>query len=339
MGDQSTMSMKAKGAVKRVKGAASRAKGAGKNLLKRIGGKMRGMKNAVVKGKLGKGVKGVKNVFSKGLKVGKIGVPMVQKVAKVGMILGRLGRKRRSSDDERRTISRKRRQAIAIGATLLGGYVLNNEWEWIKDELGIGSGTVEKGLVHDVKGNDDHLKILGTHVDSLEKSTMKLRQQVNAGTLDEKMLVRFEQMVGLMEEIKDQYTRIYDSVNMLIAQKRLSTAVVSPPDVYRELIIVAGKLKKDNLELLMEESQEVFEMDASYMLFENMTLSVIVHLPVGRLGESMRLYRFVPTPFRFDNRTNLFMMDPNRESVSYTHLRAHETRHDLVCRLLLEKKK
>src|SRR5450756_2722830 len=29
----------------------------------------------------------------------------------------------------------------------------------------------------------------------------------------------------------------------------------------------------------------------------------------------------------------------NRVAVSYTHLRAHETRHDLVCRLLLEKKK
>src|SRR5450759_5789355 len=28
-----------------------------------------------------------------------------------------------------------------------------------------------------------------------------------------------------------------------------------------------------------------------------------------------------------------------RRTVSYTHLRAHETRHDLVCRLLLEKKK
>src|SRR5450756_2676310 len=26
-------------------------------------------------------------------------------------------------------------------------------------------------------------------------------------------------------------------------------------------------------------------------------------------------------------------------AVSYTHLRAHETRHDLVCRLLLDKKK
>src|SRR5450756_2836302 len=30
---------------------------------------------------------------------------------------------------------------------------------------------------------------------------------------------------------------------------------------------------------------------------------------------------------------------PGHPSVSYTHLRAHETRHDLVCRLLLEKKK
>src|SRR5450756_2729430 len=30
---------------------------------------------------------------------------------------------------------------------------------------------------------------------------------------------------------------------------------------------------------------------------------------------------------------------PRTGSVSYTHLRAHETRHELVCRLLLEKKK
>src|SRR5665648_1200937 len=28
----------------------------------------------------------------------------------------------------------------------------------------------------------------------------------------------------------------------------------------------------------------------------------------------------------------------DNDPVSYTHLRAHETRHDLVCRLLLEKK-
>src|SRR5450756_1262296 len=34
-----------------------------------------------------------------------------------------------------------------------------------------------------------------------------------------------------------------------------------------------------------------------------------------------------------------FFFNSGAKSVSYTHLRAHETRHDLVCRLLLEKKK
>src|SRR5665648_1235775 len=35
----------------------------------------------------------------------------------------------------------------------------------------------------------------------------------------------------------------------------------------------------------------------------------------------------------------LMMKGHSVMTVSYTHLRAHETRHDLVCRLLLEKKK
>src|SRR5450756_669605 len=35
----------------------------------------------------------------------------------------------------------------------------------------------------------------------------------------------------------------------------------------------------------------------------------------------------------------LLLVADGTDTVSYTHLRAHETRHDLVCRLLLEKKK
>ena len=44
VGDQSTMSMKAKGAI-------NRAKGAGKKLFNRVGDKMRGMKKTLMKGK------------------------------------------------------------------------------------------------------------------------------------------------------------------------------------------------------------------------------------------------------------------------------------------------
>ena len=39
------------------------------------------------------------------------------------------------------------------------------------------------------------------------------------------------------------------------------------------------------------------------------------------------------------NRTELYAWVDSEDTVSYTHLRAHETVLDLVCRLLLEKKK
>ena len=45
-------------------------------------------------------------------------------------------------------------------------------------------------------------------------------------------------------------------------------------------------------------------------------------------------------PYRrpIDNQSDVATLDPDA-AVSYTHLRAHETVLDLVCRLLLEKKK
>ena len=94
---------------------------------------------------------------------------------------------------------------------------------------------------------------------------------------------------------------------------RLSTAVVSPPDMYQEILAITSELRTEGLELLMEESQEIFEMEASYILFANMTLAIYVHLPVGKLGSSMKLYQFVPTPFRFENRSELFMVEPPRQ--------------------------
>ena len=53
----------------------------------------------------------------------------------------------------------------------------------------------------------------------------------------------------------------------------------------------------------------------------------------GAVGTTAGVYATVPG----QNAVKLFIIKVT--AVSYTHLRAHETRHDLVCRLLLEKKK
>src|SRR5450756_574140 len=61
-----------------------------------------------------------------------------------------------------------------------------------------------------------------------------------------------------------------------------------------------------------------------YLSGATMALWVLVHSFDGGFGGILRRCAELGRPVR---------------PVSYTHLRAHETRHDLVCRLLLEKKK
>src|SRR5450756_774570 len=53
------------------------------------------------------------------------------------------------------------------------------------------------------------------------------------------------------------------------------------------------------------------------------------------LGRGYRTARESRVPARCPYRWHQLL--PGHVPVSYTHLRAHETRHDLVCRLLLEK--
>src|SRR5450756_2893021 len=52
-----------------------------------------------------------------------------------------------------------------------------------------------------------------------------------------------------------------------------------------------------------------------------------------RIREQLRDGRLDERSVEIDVRERSF---PSFETVSYTHLRAHETRHEIVCRLLLE---
>ena len=68
------------------------------------------------------------------------------------------------------------------------------------------------------------------------------------------------------------------------------------------------------------------------------------HFISNNLSEYAKLRNFDFGPY---NRSNTSCLSPyithgtinELETVSYTHLRAHETKANLVCRLLLEKKK
>src|SRR5450756_2931998 len=65
----------------------------------------------------------------------------------------------------------------------------------------------------------------------------------------------------------------------------------------------------------------------------------ILTLADGGGSNSSRHYIFKEDLQRLFDEIGIEIRMAHYPSVSYTHLRAHETRHDLVCRLLLEKKK
>src|SRR5450756_2866988 len=61
---------------------------------------------------------------------------------------------------------------------------------------------------------------------------------------------------------------------------------------------------------------------------------------IGRQNTNPNNRNWTPMPGRiFPSIRTQLISQGVVPAVSYTHLRAHETRHDLVCRLLLEKKK
>src|SRR5450759_5479709 len=60
--------------------------------------------------------------------------------------------------------------------------------------------------------------------------------------------------------------------------------------------------------------------------------------PIERGDELSEALGDLPCSFLSRSRQATVGVEPGGGAVSYTHLRAHETRHDLVCRLLLEKK-
>src|SRR5450756_2838268 len=72
-------------------------------------------------------------------------------------------------------------------------------------------------------------------------------------------------------------------------------------------------------------------------------VELLVHLPVSLDDGLQELFPAIGgvdvSGSQYRPFTVTVVVEAEQRAVSYTHLRAHETRHDLVCRLLLEKKK
>ena len=129
---------------------------------------------------------------------------------------------------------RKKRQIwiVAVGVSVLKGYILGNQWGYVKRQLGIEDGTVPEGVVEAINDDDQHFNVLGRHLVSLEKASYELRNQVMSQQHDEKMLVTLEQVILRRDDMLGHCQLIYDDIETLVTSRRLSTSLSIPMRVY-----------------------------------------------------------------------------------------------------------
>src|SRR5450756_2494379 len=84
---------------------------------------------------------------------------------------------------------------------------------------------------------------------------------------------------------------------------------------------------------------QIFKKDLPGPAYAQRFIDELAGLHIDTLLDAMVLNVSSERHVYATSRGSGFVELDTRAPVSYTHLRAHETRHDLVCRLLLEKKK
>src|SRR5450759_3825734 len=107
------------------------------------------------------------------------------------------------------------------------------------------------------------------------------------------------------------------------------TVVLAEKEKYSKVIFKGDALKKNDFSLTLSITDNVKKpADVKVMLSADLN-------PVMKMMAAKPINQFLETLI---NELESFRDWGSIIAVSYTHLRAHETRHDIVCRLLLEKK-
>ena len=216
---------------------------------------------------------------------------------------------------------RPKRQAV-VGALALGGVVLLSQWDNIMEYLGFGSSTTD-ATVRAVNEDTRHLKIMQDHVMQLETITQSMRTALSYTERYEHLEDEYDTAVSLRSEVFGQYSYIYAGIEQLKSSHRLNSAIVHPPFVNEALTQLSADLRQDFKDLLIEDKNDVYQLETSYVMLPNFTLDIFVHVPVGDHSRQLKLYEFIPAPIRLSNHSQFFQVEPFR-----THIAVGPSRKD-----------
>lgn len=111
------------------------------------------------------------------------------------------------------------------------------------------------------------------------------------------------QLATIYQVYRDEVYRIIDGLQA-VAQHRLSAHLVHMPVVKYYLLKLQERMEQYGYDLGINRPEEVFTLSASYLVYKNMTLDIITHIPAYRREDTLAVYRYVPMPFAIRDKEN-----------------------------------
>ena len=225
-------------------------------------------------------------------------------------------------EDEEEEIREKRQLAMlgAAGAGLLLSNVANNVASWFG--FGSGSDGANKEQVERMNMNTAHMQDLAAHLGTVELVGKRLAKQ------ELRMMAR-EERIELVMELSattrshfSQMNRVMDGLNTLFHTGNVSPMLIDSVELYKAIQKLEIKASKDHEVLLIGSYSDVWSLETSYYLMDNLELLVVIHVPTGKSESRHQLYQHVSTPLELadeghGNSTFTFLARPRESWIAY----------------------
>ena len=173
--------------------------------------------------------------------------------------------------------------------------------------------------VERVNENTHHEAEIANHLGRLEWVTRQLKSK-EVGMMEEsKLMQHVMSFQGTFEGFMNKVRRVEEGLSVLLHTGNLSPSLVDAHQLYsatRDLEMAAGKR---NELLLLENYSDLWKAEVSYFLMKDLTMMLVLHVPVGRADSQSRLYRYVPTPMEMvaGNVSHKFLVTPPDHVLSF----------------------
>lgn len=202
------------------------------------------------------------------------------------------------SAEEDNVLLRVKRQFIIMGAVLLGlgivaaaGYVFSH---MTLASLSVNAYT-NPATIHTLQDHETRLAVNTRSVGILKEQLIKLTTAADVIKSDVIQLQVLHRVLAELRKTSAVFRRMRYGLEQLHS-RRLSSVLVAPKAMTKILRKFRENISLLQMKTLISNVEEVYDCPTSYLVFKNLTIRAITHIPAYKEHSLLRVYEFVNIP-------------------------------------------